>query len=73
MSEESKCVGCTFSLIGFRQDRKGHIIRGIACLCEKLMAAECIPDYEFSELEMKDKQIDPEDLPQILKLLQMNW
>ena len=73
MSEESKCLGCTFLLIGFRQDRKGHLIRGTMCLCEELMAAGCIPDYEFSELEMKGRQIDPEDLPRILKLLQMNW
>ena len=45
----NNCEGCIYRIVGERKDRQGYVIHTSACLCEREMAASCIPEYAFPD------------------------
>lgn len=43
------CEGCIYLIKGERKDRQGYTMKTSACLCEREMAASCIPTYSFDD------------------------
>jgi hypothetical protein len=52
MSEVIDCVGCIYHIVGERKDKLGYTMKTSECLCEKYMAASCIPTYQFDESDI---------------------